>query len=100
MPLSDDQLQAKEPMELVTLAIEEAAEVIQAAVKCQRFGIDGVKPNGTPWEDGNGVALCREGESLGAICRILGAKLGMNYAEIVSHRHKAAAKQTAEFGEL
>ena len=86
MPLSDKHLKALTKEQLVTLAIEEAAEIIQAACKVQRFGFEGHHPKDTKWETSNALALCKEGEQCGAILRILGGKLGINYGELSLQR--------------
>lgn len=84
MPLSDKHLMALSKEELVTLAIEEAAEIIHAACKIQRHGFAPTGPDGTEYD--NGRDICVEGEQCGAVLRILGGKLGINYGELSIQR--------------
>ena len=97
MPLSDEDLHKHTKAQLVVQAVEEASEVIQAACKAMRFGLDGHHPEDTKWETSNVHALCTEGEQLGAILRVLGAKAGISYSELVDTRHKAAAAQAEKW---
>ena len=97
MPLSDQDLREKTQDQLLILAIEEASEVIHAACKAMRFGFGGFHPKDTKFEKSNGYALCVEAEQLGAICRILGAKLGFRYEDICQARRDAAVRQKEVF---
>ena len=90
MPLLDEDLSKMDENELLVLVIEEAAEVIQAACKCRRFGL------GESWKEGddsNIQALCSEAEQMDATTRVLGAKLGINYGRTCYLRNIAAKKQ-------
>lgn len=92
MPLSDVQLKELSSNELIVLALEEASETVHEACKAFRFGADGSHPD-MPLVK-NVDRLCREAEQLGAICRILGSKHGINYGGTVDLRHKMAKLQT------
>lgn len=94
MPLSDKHLAALSKEELVTLAIEEASEIIHAACKIQRHGFTPTGPDGTEYD--NGRDICVEGEQCGAVLRALGAKLGINYGELCDQR---AAKANEIWGQ-
>ena len=89
MPLSDRQLSRLSPDELVIIIIEEAAEVLQAATKAMRFGLEGKHPDR---EDANVVELCGEAEQVGAAARILGANFGINYAATCDRRQRDAER--------
>jgi hypothetical protein len=75
MPLSDEQLEAMTPDELLILVLEEAGETIQACTKAMRFGLDGHHPDRP--DTSNLHELCAETEQLATTVRILKTKCGV-----------------------
>lgn len=92
MAMTDNQLRNLSADELVTIIIEEASETIQAACKAVRFGLDGFHPDEP--DVNNLLLLCREAEQTGSAARILGAKFGIKYGDIVDARTLADTKKT------
>lgn len=93
MPLSDDQLRAMRPDDLLVLAIEEASETIQAACKAKRFGFRDHHPDRP--DSSNIEELCAEAEQLAATVRILGAAFGVSNL-VISERRNDAGKGAGE----
>jgi hypothetical protein len=79
--LSDKELQEHTADQLSLMAMEEAAEVIQAASKMKRFGLLGHHPNS---EELNVIAFFREFHQLQSTIRIFCGKIGVDYRNVAS----------------
>jgi len=78
--LTDKELRELSSDELSLMAMEEAAEVIQAASKMKRFGLLGHHPDKTEL---NVTAFFREFHQLKQTVRIFCGKVGINYGDVM-----------------
>lgn len=92
MPLTKETLRTLTDDELLNLAIEEASEIIKAALKAKRFGLSDRHPFKSG-ADTNIMKLALENVQVGNIVRILGARYGINYAQTCTEVERRAAEQ-------
>ncbi len=85
MALTDKELLALSPDQLLDLIIEECAEVIHAASKVKRFGPLRTYPG---YNDGrsNADAVIREALQVNDTLRAYCARMGIEYGYALSHR--------------
>jgi hypothetical protein len=94
MPLTKETLRTLADDELLDLAIEEASEIIKAAIKAKRFGLPDRHPF-KPNADSNVIDLALENVQIGNIIRILTARYDINYGQMCVEVERRAAEQEA-----
>lgn len=95
MPLTIQAIRALTIEQLLEAIIEEAVEIVYAASKARRYGLESKHPN-KPDAKTNLMEVCLENVQIGNLIRELGARRGLNYGDLCELNQKAAEAQERE----
>ena len=91
MPLTKEELRSLPMLNLLDVAVEEAAELILAAQKLKVYGPIGIAPNGTQYD--NIAAVMHEARQVSDAMRHLGERHGVNWEQLGEQIEREAQQQ-------